>query len=224
MYKAKYLQPQPRTGPNTVLHFKLWAGFTSTSKVFDYSLNGNIGTVVGTSCLPVYPGFDFDGSADYIQVTSAASLNFGTTTDFTIAISFKTTSAATQWFVYKWAAKGYGVYLIDGDVYLKISDGVDEVTKVAVGEFDDGKWHRVVATFDRSDTMKTYIDGTLKATSASIAAVDDIDNANNLHIGSTNIPSLYFNGQIDDVMFFNKLFSAAEAKSDHAITRWRYGI
>jgi len=227
MYKVKYLHPQPRTGPNTVLHFKLWAGLTFTAKVFDYSLNSNIGTVTGTSCLPAYPGFDFDGSADYIRVTSAASLSFGTTTDFTIKASFKTSSAATQRIISKKSATiGFDVYITTGKVFTIITDGVDTVSidTGVVGEFSDGKWHRLMVAFDRDATMKIYVDGVLEATSASIAAVGDIDNANDLGVGISITAGGFFNGQLDDAMIFNRLLSAAEAKSDHAITHWRYGI
>ena len=72
MYDAKYLQPQVNT-VGLVAHWKLWAGFTSSVKVFDYSLNGNIGTVSGAS--PSYPGFTFDDASDNIQIPADPSID-----------------------------------------------------------------------------------------------------------------------------------------------------
>jgi len=235
MYKAKYIQPQPRKGADTVLHLKLydgpnWSTAGPVLYVFDYSLNSHPGTLKGTAAF-AYPGVTLDGNSDYILVTNHADLNFGATTDFTIKVSFKTSTAATQLVVSKgdFATNGFNVWITStGVISARIVGAGGTVTAVTtiVGEFSDGKWHRLIATFDRNDTIKIYSDGVLKATSASIATVGDIDNTDNLGIGAKigGGVGYYFNGQLDDAMIFNKLLSAAEAKSDHAITRWRYGI
>ena len=62
--KEKYRRPQIST-VGLVAHYKLWAGLTTTGEVFDYSLNGNNGTV--TNALPASPGFSFNGVGDDID-------------------------------------------------------------------------------------------------------------------------------------------------------------
>ncbi len=67
MIKLELLVPQVNT-VGLVAHYKLWAGLTTTGEVFDYSLNGNTGTVTGTDIAPTYPGFSFNGTDDFIDV------------------------------------------------------------------------------------------------------------------------------------------------------------
>ncbi len=56
-----------------VAYYKLWHGLTSTGSVFDYSLNGKIGTPTGTDIAPAYPGFAFNGTDDFIDVGNQGS-------------------------------------------------------------------------------------------------------------------------------------------------------
>ena len=65
--KEKYRRPQIDE-QGLVAQYKLWAGLTNSSIVFDYSLGGKPGTPTGTDIAPVYPGFSFNGSDDFIDV------------------------------------------------------------------------------------------------------------------------------------------------------------
>lgn len=65
--KEKYRKPQIST-VGLVAHYKLWAGLTDASTVFDYSLSGKPGTPTGTDIAPAYPGFSFNGTDDFIDV------------------------------------------------------------------------------------------------------------------------------------------------------------
>ncbi len=67
MIKPELLVPQVNT-VGLVAHYKLWAGLTSATTVFDYSLGGATGTVTGTDIAPTYPGFSFNGTDDFIDV------------------------------------------------------------------------------------------------------------------------------------------------------------
>jgi len=70
--KEKYRHPEPST-VGLVAHYKLWAGLTSTGKVFDYALNGFTGTLAGTDIAPAYPGIKFNGSDDKITTASGSA-------------------------------------------------------------------------------------------------------------------------------------------------------
>ncbi len=65
--KEKYRRPQINE-QGLVAHYKLWAGLTTTGKVFDYSLGGKPGTLTGTDIAPAYPGFAFNGTDDFIDI------------------------------------------------------------------------------------------------------------------------------------------------------------
>ncbi len=69
MIKPELLVPQVNT-VGLVAHYKLWAGLTTTTTVFDYSLNGFTGTVSGTNIVPAYPGFTFNDTDDVIDIGS----------------------------------------------------------------------------------------------------------------------------------------------------------
>jgi hypothetical protein len=70
--KEKHRHPQFST-KGLVAHYKLQAGLTSTSEIFDYSLNGNTGTLSGTDIAPAYPGFSFNGTDDKITTASGSA-------------------------------------------------------------------------------------------------------------------------------------------------------
>ena len=65
--KEKYRKPQIST-VGLIAHYKLWVGLTEGSTVFDYSLNGLVGTPSGTDVAPAYPGFSFNGTDDFIDI------------------------------------------------------------------------------------------------------------------------------------------------------------
>ncbi len=65
--QEKYRKPQISTA-GLVARYKLWAGLTDGSIVFDYSLGGKPGTPTGTDIAPAYPGFSFNGTDDFIDI------------------------------------------------------------------------------------------------------------------------------------------------------------
>lgn len=60
-------RPQVNT-VGLVAHYKLQYGPMTPSEVFDYSLNGFVGTLTGTDIAPAYPGFRMNGTDDFIDV------------------------------------------------------------------------------------------------------------------------------------------------------------
>lgn len=71
---------------------------------------------------------------------------------------------------------------------------------------DNGVWYHVVATYtpsEPSDQMKLYINGQLNNTQNESRAINYGASAQDLHLGSNNIGSEYFNGSLDDVRIYN---------------------
>lgn len=223
-----FLPPQPRTGPNTVLYYKLWAGFTSAAKVFDYSLNGNTGTVVGTSCLPTYPGFYSDGSADYINCGHAASLDLQTAL----------TACAWVYLDSSWAAAGHictkrsesnpagsgWQFFLGGDRILNSSGAAGEITGTTA--LDKSKWYLVALTITGT-ALKMYINGALEKSGTTTAlgnqtAMDATIGCrwNDFTGGTIAYP---FFGKIGDALLFNRVLTAAELLDMYNLTKWRYG-
>lgn len=224
-----------------VLHYKMWDGLVTTTSpsVFDYSLNGHVGTLFDTDApatptlIPTYPGFDFDGDNDYIEIADHADftpaltpfsisawINIHNSVDFGIAIK------GIQGIDAEWAfALGNDEKLT---FYLyKQSTAKHILTKynTALTAYND-TWIYVVATYDGgilASGLRLYLNGT---------RVDDTTSASGDFTGVEACgydprlgflgPSDYANGLIGNVMIWNKELTAVEAKNIYEITQWRY--
>ena len=235
MYDARYLQSQVST-VGLITHYKLWAGPTTTGKVFDYSLRGHGGTLQGTSPTFKYPGLDLPGTNEYIEIADHA--------DFTPALAPFSISAwvymhdATNSFV---ATKG--LYNTDGEwrfgtkaddkLHCRVFD--ENVNNCYLGReysvaLAENVWLHLVMTYSGGTTSascKLYQngievdDGDHQASAASFVTVQASGHA--VWLGR-NPAAFYANGLINDVMIFNVEKTATEVKSIYEVTRQRYGV
>lgn len=155
----------------------------------------------------------FNGTSSYVRIPLVIS------NDFTISFWLKTTDsgAAGQW----WAGKG----LVDGEVQGTANDfGVSLVgDKVALGlgnpdttittadAVNDGQWHHIAATRDAvSGRMSIYVDGVPEA--AGDGPIGTRTDPPALRIGSSQAgyAGSFFNGAMDDVQLFGRVFAPAE--------------
>ncbi len=247
MYKPKYLEPRPRTGSDTVLHLKPWAGLTSAAKLFDYSLNGHIGTVTGTSPTFQYPGIDFPGTDEYVDTGDTFQSTFQDS--FSISAWIKPTDGqppsagfivgvattleedcvwmvlnTTGSFTFQYSSNGNrGRLFVNGGNPL-LSNGQET-------------WHHLVMVVDSTiraiGGVKAYFDSVLqplgalsKGDTTNVVSAD-FRSTINLIIGAEDFVGTvqnFYDGLIDDVMIFSKALSAAESKNIYEVTRRRYGV
>lgn len=233
--KLKHLRPQVST-VGLVAHYKLWAGLMAASKVFDYSLNGNLGILKGTIVFK-YPGVDFNGTDEYIEIADHADFSFGDGSDdspFSISawiymdnsslfIASKYATNQYEWAFYTSAGKiRFTIYKLDAETSYQ--------RRIYNTALSTGQWHHVVVTYDgRGGTsavagIKIYIAGTRKddaeITGGTYGAMSD--GTAPFYIGRH--ASNYTDGLIDDIRVFKKELSIAEIKSIYESTRWRYGV
>lgn len=233
------MHPQVNT-VGMIGHWKLWDGVMSGTAIFDYDLGGKVGTVTDTDApaaptlIPTYPGFDFDGANDYISIDHHADFT-PTLTPFSISAWIYMHDAADfiiaskgvyntdgEWQFHTSAGGGLYILFYDENVdncYLRRRDTTD--LRVA----HENQWLHVVATYDGGTTflgMALYING-----------VDVGDAGNNLGafvevsvqqhaVWIGRYEDNYANGLIDDVMFYDKEFTAIEVRNIYEVTRWRY--
>jgi hypothetical protein len=76
---------------------------------------------------------------------------------------------------------------------------------------DDNQWHHVVAVVDGTNTHRIYVDGELDA-SGSITPTTTTKTGTGW-IGANSGTKHYFNGTIDEVLFFNRSMDADEVKA-----------
>ena len=227
-------------------HWKLWDGLMTTGLVFDYSLNGNTGTLVDTdtpiTLVPTYPGFSFDGSNHAIDTGSHFRSTFQDS--FSFSIWFKVTDgrAAAEQYLFGVDGGADTLYLVidvngrftfkyDSDSNTSSYRSLAAAYTLADGQAD---WHHIVATADSAIAAtrgtKLYFDGvfvipTAGSTGNTASVVfADYSTTNVLYIGAENAAGVNgpFGGLIDDVMLFNKALSAIEVRNIYEVTRWRY--
>ena len=232
---------QARTGPDTILHLKLYAGNTWTTTgpvlhVFDYSLNGHYGTLKGTAHY-TYPGVDFDGDSDYIEIADHADFS-PVSSDISVSAWIYMDSYAgsfpivnkyedvsgNEWF-FSVGASGKLVC-----IFYDTSDAPAHIGRVYDTVLSTSKWIHVVATYEfnavspSGTDVKLYLNGAkVDDTDSSDGDFSDVENLEApVWIGRTG-PS-YANGKIDDVIMSNKVLTAIEVKNIYEVTRWRHQI
>jgi len=191
----------------------------------DNSGGGHHGTVDGATLVPGRCGnaLSFDGN-DYVFVPASSAFDTGGA--LTVSAWVKTNSDAnggesllylgdlnsTQnvgWYLY---ASGGANFYCRLDVYL-----TDDVKYNPLGlpqGINDGKWHHVVGTFDRSlpsEQLKWYVDKVL----VEVVSVPDLDirsAASGLYIGAhvNGLSNPGFQGSIDDVRVYGGALTASD--------------
>lgn len=234
------LEPQVNT-VGLVGWWKLYEG-----SAFDYSLQGNDGTVTGTSTVYDYPGLNIAGNDEYI--------NTGDTFQTTLRSSFTLSCwckadvgqpAASEYMLGADSGIGENLIFLGNDnngfiffFYTTNSNDARASTASAVFVAGQETWHNVVGVADSTiggvGGLKIYFDGTVQALNVILdgdtsgVTFSEYTSALNIYLGAENVadgtPSNFYAGVIDDYMFFNVAKSADEVKSIYEATRGRYGV
>ena len=193
MMKRKHIHREPDT-KGLAAYYKLWAGYTGATTVFDYSLNSLTGTKSGTNIQPSYPGFKFNGTDDFIDIgTGPASTK-------TISIWLKQADIAGNEYpidlngtdyiaVESGAVTVYG--LVGHSLYVDGVAGTSGVTAIAADT-----WSHIVVTDSTAN------------------------NATDFDIG--RVTAAYFEGMISEVRLYSNVLTLPEIKSIYELTKWRY--
>ena len=198
----------------------------------DSTSNTNDGTPAGTMLTAdlvdgkVGKEIDFDGTDDAISTANDASLNFGTSTDFTIESLIKFSASQPDYtglFVKgetpnEWT--GYQLLLAGNKVVGEIKDGINQIGVVdgfqTTTALNDNAWHYVNFVVNRSTTNALlYVDSAQDATVTKAVIGNDIDNAVSAFIGKERTSALFFNGIIDEVRISSTARSAAWIKATY---------
>jgi len=162
-----------------------------------------------------YQALELDGNG-YASIAdgSQAGLNMGLS-DFMIEGWIKTTVTAADYIFIKSEAGVSRYYLStsSGKLRALIDDGTNVVYKNSVADINDGRWEYLAVVFDRSDTIKLYINGSYDSESASISGVGDVDNGGNFTVGILQM-------LLDEVRIWNFGYGGLPADYADYIT-WR---
>ena len=155
---------------------------------------------------------DLDGTNDYMDIPDSTALE---TTAFTWSAWFYCTAINRYNIIVDTATNigtfnGYELFVKNNDNKIRFSsyssnDVLDSTTVVSANT-----WYHAAATHE-SGSDKLYVNGTLEASGS--ASSFNVTDAANLRIGGSNIYSLYHQGLIDEVSFFNSALSASDVST-----------
>ncbi len=229
MIKPELLVPQVNT-VGLVAHYKLWAGLTTAGEVFDYALNGNTGTVTGAA--PAYPGFLFDAFNDEIDCGSGNSIDDIFTGGGSVSVWLLSDGRGQNNEGHVIGKTAWMLQMITNTTTIRFQQ--DFELTVDEGQWDftiaAGVWQHIVLVYDNSVAVNNptvYLNGvSVSVTEITMPGSDvrEFDRAHNLMIGDRPASDRSWDGKIGDVMLFNTMKTAADAKSIFEVTRWRYGV
>ena len=162
----------------------------------------------GASAFANQYSVSFDGSDDYIDIPDSTALE---TTAFTWSAWFYCTAINRFHMLVDTSTNysfflGYSIFVRNNNqirfASYHANDILDSTTTVSANT-----WYHVAATHE-SGSDKLYVNGSLEASGS--ASTFSVSNSASLRIGSSSIFSLYHQGLIDEVSFFNSALSASD--------------
>lgn len=195
-------------------------------QVYHYRIAGDVGgsTYYGDDMAFMVPPGNmayFDGIDDYVQAPGHTDYDFGAATDFTVEFWAEVPGAwggdpslvsSKNWNAGANAGWNIALSSSGSGIDVNIADGGTRAD-IDAGVVNDGKWHHIAVSFDRSANMILYIDGRQVST-ANISAVGNIDNALNIGIGQDGTGSYAskYRGRLDEVRIWNDVRSLTEIR------------
>ena len=198
---------------------------TGTTSTYDSSGNGFTGTLTSITESSWVPGkygsaLNLDGSSDYVSVTDATDSSLDVTDSLTMSVWVKTTSGDNEGLIYKGDFSGtqgtYQIHLKSSTTVpvIRLNQSASEGSGQLTGNttVNDGNWHHIAATYDKTN-IKLYIDGGLDNSNSYSTSLST--NNNPLHIGGYYSSSYTLNGSIDDVRIYNYARTQAQIAWDY---------
>ncbi len=163
--------------------------------------------------------FNSGGSNDeYVAVVPDASLDFGTTRDFTVEMWVKIDDPQTPVTGLLSKAnqilniddmKGFQLVVNTNTFGAEIGDGLGGLNTAVISTstiIDDQQPHHLVLSVDRSiNTARLYVDGVVEVTVADPVIGQDLTVGDSLFIGTNRLMGEYFDGYIDEVRIWDTL-------------------
>ena len=157
----------------------------------------------------------FDGTNDYIDLDSRASMIDGSKGTFSVWTKVETTSTSGQFISTRVDSENIiQLFYHAGSNELRcVHKGSNNPVSVSVDGSDtienDGNWHHLAGTWDTAaDYVKIYLDGVLKNTSTGLQTF--VGTCNKLDIGKSGGGDTgYHDGHIDEVAIFTEVVDIA---------------
>ncbi len=219
---------------NLVLWLEADDAVAPTGTWSDKSGNNNDCVLTNDAYVTKGEGLILDGAGDYGTVAQAAELEFGTN-DFSISFWVKTSTANNGMACHygdRSDSSGISTYAIvatSSKAQMNLDDGANTMNSKPTTATNNGAWHHVVFSADRTANLIAYTDGGAAEDTDDMTAIGDLDTADHDDwlIGcSWDGAALanYLTGTLDDIRFYSVALSQLEVQaiydnSDHNPTR-----
>ena len=170
-----------------------------------------------------YDSYSFNldsASSDYIDCGNDSTFDLNNAFSISTWIKYTSTSAMVVLSKRETTKIGLLIELGSGKPFTAIRDASSNIaiTNTYSGTYNDGNWHHIVATFDRTaNELKLYVDNELKETANTSSVGDIAPTTNNLMIGRrSDTSSSYFDGKISNISLFNETLTSTEVQKLYA--------
>jgi hypothetical protein len=184
----------------------------------DLSRSGNNGSLINGPTFNSGNGGSivFDGSNDYVSVSSSTSLNEPKTIESWIYVTSQQTAMILS--------RGIGNYELytftDGFVYTYWGNAFN--ASINNPSVTLNVWNQFCFTLSGT-TETVYKNGSLIG-SRTLNATPSYSNTGNLDIARRNTNTLYLNGRIPNIKIYNRALSATEILQNYNATKTRFGL
>jgi hypothetical protein len=184
----------------------------------DLSRGGNNGTLTNGPTFNSGNGGSivFDGSNDYVSVSSSTSLNEPKTIESWIYVTSQQTAMILS--------RGIGNYELytftDGFVYTYWGNAFN--ASINNPSVTLNVWNQFCFTLSGT-TETVYKNGSLIG-SRTLNATPSYSNTGNLDIARRNTNTLYLNGRIPNIKIYNRALSSTEILQNYNATKTRFGL
>jgi len=189
-------------------------------------------TAIDAIDAPLPTAIAFDGNT-YLELPEGDAFDL-TEKDFSIAATIKTTVGGTIFALAQpgpqWTPDGHSFFVRDGRLGFDIG-WVGVVTSES--RIDDGQWHNVAVTWQRSDhRVRLYVDGRLDGEGLLTAKGKLPTSVARIGFTAPDFPkpASFFQGELVEVRFYQRRlpdvlrgFAEAEQADDEPLARWLIG-
>ena len=163
----------------------------------------------------------FDSSNDYISTTYNSAYDFGAGSSFTVSAWVKLNSVPSSNMGILGTASyqvcGYTFYIASGteNTYIR-TDTAGVEHGAGFGSIPLASWQLLTATMDSVGTIRTYLNGSIVATTTG-QSITSCGSSRQFLIGNSKqgMPE-YFSGNIDDVRIYGRVLTTSEVQALYA--------
>ena len=152
-------------------------------------------------------------SSQYVSVPHSSIFNI--TSQLTIEMWMKTSDGSEQYFTTKGNDSWYVAINGGGSGFGKVTfflNGTSGGWLTSTQTVNDGNWHHIACTYNGSN-RQIYIDGVLSVSAATTGNIST--GTSNIEIGSRTVSGgYYFNGQMDELRFWNIARSQSQIQAN----------